>query len=235
MDAPLASTSALPLSGTEDPHSAVSAPLDVETTNWNAVKIIAAQHHIPISLVESIRDTVTTQSAKHADNHDFGADTPFHISAARLETGRVVFRFRSRQPASTLHPDFGSSDARQFAAANYHDGMPRSSSSGAIFTQPQSDPIDSTASTHKSNISSSLLRMTGNLSLKNSRSIPVLRRKPSATFGPSPFANVGSEAGSSGGASPAFTSTLADHNLKAQHCRSLRLLGQDPVNIPMLI
>lgn len=159
--------------------AAAPANLDVETTNWNAVKILAVQHYIPISLLEATRDAVSNHPAKYAASHDFGAETPFHITAARLDSGRVVFRFRSRHSALTQTLDFGSPDSRPFATA---DGMPRSSSSGAVFTQPESH----SAEPQKANLGSSLFRKTGNLSLKQSKSIPVLRRKPSSSLN-SPF------------------------------------------------
>ncbi|KAJ1595343.1 hypothetical protein NDA14_002258 [Ustilago hordei] len=177
MESPYASTSAMP---TLLQHSAGSAHLDVETTNWNAVKILAVQHQIPLRLLEATREAVSAQPEKYAPSHDFGAATSLHITAARLESGRVIFRFRSRQLAFVSTSDIGLTDSRPFAAGTIQpDRMPRSSSSGAIFTQPQSDAIDNTPASQKLN---SLFRKTGNLSLKHSKSIPVLRRKASAAF-----------------------------------------------------
>ncbi|KAJ1025834.1 hypothetical protein NDA16_002460 [Ustilago loliicola] len=173
------------------PNFTASAPLDVETTNWNAVKILAVQHQIPLRLLEATRDAIAAQPEKYAASHDFGAETPFQITAARLESGRVVFRFRSRQLAATSSAHSGLTDSRPFAAVQ-PDGMPRSSSSGAIFTEPLSDAMDNTPASQKLN---SLFRKTGNLSLKHSKSIPVLRRKASAAFAAPTF--VGQDAGPS--------------------------------------
>ena len=209
MDAPVASTSAMPTAGTAATQG--TAPLDVETTNWNAVKILAAQHQIPLHVLEATRDAVAAQPAQFPANHDFGASTPLHITAVRLDTGRVVFRFRSRQPAIMPFWESGSPDALSFAASpaatTQLDGMPRSSSSGAIFTQPNTDSTDAPAP--KSNLSSSLFRKTGNLSLKHSRSIPVLRRKASATFAPPAFA--GADTVPSGSTAQSHFSTAAAH------------------------
>lgn len=207
MDVPLASTLALPTASTSSiAAGAGTAPLDVETTNWNAVKILAAQNQIPLSLLEATRDAVAAQPDKYSSKHDFGAETPFQITAVRLDTGRIVFRFRSRQATPTPFPEFGLADARPFAVDSQQEGMPRSSSSGAIFTQPPSDSSVDVAAP-KNNLSTSLFRKTGNLSLKHSRSIPVLRRKASATFAAPTFG--GAESGLSGSTAHAPFSTAA--------------------------
>ncbi|CDS00952.1 uncharacterized protein SPSC_04849 [Sporisorium scitamineum] len=180
--------------------SNVAAPLDVETTNWNAARILAAQHQIPLETLEAIRDAVAAQSSNYSADHDFGAETPLHI-AARLDTGRVVFRFRSRPSATTS----------SLPPASQHEGMPRSSSSGAVFSQPQPDSADTPQPAPKINLTNSLFRKTGNLSLKHSKSIPVLRRKASATFTPPAFS--GADAVASGSAGDGRDSTSADHPL----------------------
>lgn len=187
--------SAVPILSSGHPTPA----LDVETTNWNAVKIFAVQHQIPLKLLENIRDDVFAEPAKYAADHDFGTETPYHINAACIDTGRVVFRFRSRQS------HLGASDARSSAALP-HDGMPRSNSSGAIFSQPPADSADTFQPVTKVNLANSLFRKTGNLSLKHSKSIPVLRRKASAHFAPVPSTTVAS---SSASAEPATSSMLA--------------------------
>ncbi|PWY99233.1 ras GEF [Testicularia cyperi] len=155
------------LSPTQQARSLPSEPIDVETTNWNAVKILASQHGIDSASLDQIRTAV---AASDDPSRDFGVDTPFHITALRLENGRVVYRFRSRD-AFPAHS--GSSDrAAQLDSAISEFGVPRSSSSGAVF--PHHDPASGSFS--------SLLRMTGNLSLKQSKSIPVLRRKASGNL-----------------------------------------------------
>lgn len=220
MDAPIASTSAMPATS---PYttSAASAPLDVETTNWNAVKILAVQHQIPLSLLESTRDAVAAQPEKYAASHDFGAETPFHITAARLGSGRIIFRFRSRQATSASASDFGLITDSRPSAAIQPDGMPRSSSSGAIFTQPQSDVADNTPASQKLN---SLFRKTGNLSLKHSKSIPVLRRKASAAFAAPAF--VGQDAGPSNGAT--------NSSLPTAPASAASPFGDSPSHVPAL-
>ena len=182
MDAPnTASSSAVPI-----PSSSTIAPLDVETTNWNAVRILAIQHQISLELLEGIRDAVTSQPAKYTVDHDFGTGTAFHITASRLDTGRVVFRFRSRSSAASSKSDFGTNDIG-LSAASQREPMPRSSSSGAILSQPEPDSTDALQPAPKLNLTNSLFRKTGNLSLKHSKSIPVLRRKASATLAPFSF------------------------------------------------
>ncbi|CBQ69483.1 conserved hypothetical protein [Sporisorium reilianum SRZ2] len=194
-----ASSSAVPTASSSN----AAAALDVETTNWNAVRILADQHHIPLQALETIRDAVAAQPAMYTADHDFGADTPLHITAARLETGRVVFRFRSRPAAS----------AAFLPPATQREGMPRSSPSGAVFSQPPPDSTDTLQPAPKINLTNSLFRKTGNLSLKHSRSIPVLRRKASTTFAP-PSSN-GADAVASGRAAPGRDSTSADGPLSA--------------------
>ncbi|SNX86359.1 uncharacterized protein MEPE_05068 [Melanopsichium pennsylvanicum] len=186
--------------------AATAAPLDVETTNWNAVKILAAQHHIPLNLLEATRDAVSSQFAQYPDHHDYGAQTPLHITAVRLDTGRVVFRFRSRHLVSATASGIGS-----LGTATQHNGMPRSSSSGTNFTPLSSDAVDSP---QQSNLSGSLFRRTGNLSLKHSRSIPVLRRKASSTLIPA-FSHV--EAGASGSTAHAPLAFGAGNALEDPH------------------
>ncbi|KAI3491118.1 hypothetical protein L1887_44516 [Cichorium endivia] len=180
MDAHPANASAALASSTS--QLAAPAPIDVETTNWNAVKILAVQHDIPLALLESIRDTVTADPTADFTSHDFGLTTPLEITAVRLDSGRVGFRFRSRRPdpaaaATTLSPQ----PAKPLALPALQHGIPRSSSSGAVWTPDPSDPTPIPA---KANLSAGLFRRTGNLSLKHSKSIPVLRRKASGVLAP---------------------------------------------------
>ncbi|ETS65439.1 hypothetical protein PaG_00173 [Moesziomyces aphidis] len=180
MDAHPANASAALASSTS--QLAAPAPIDVETTNWNAVKILAVQHDIPLALLESIRDTVTADPTADFTSHDFGLTTPLEITAVRLDSGRVGFRFRSRRPdpaaaATTLSPQ----PAKPLALPALQHGIPRSSSSGAVWTPDPSDPTPIPA---KTNLSAGLFRRTGNLSLKHSKSIPVLRRKASGVLAP---------------------------------------------------
>ncbi|KAJ9474441.1 Guanine nucleotide exchange factor LTE1 [Pseudozyma hubeiensis] len=204
-EASVAGPSAIPITSI----STAVSPVDVETTNWNAVKIFAVQHQLSLRLLEAARDAVIAQPAEHTENHDFGSDTPYHITVARLDTGRVIFRFRSRQSR------LDQSDAQPSTMAQ-HEGMPRSSSSGAIFTRPPPDSPDAHQPVPKMNLANTLLRKTGNLSLKHSRSIPVLRRKASANLAPASSPNTA--ASSSGGAPPPATnSTLADNLLSHTH------------------
>ncbi|TKY88618.1 hypothetical protein EX895_002607 [Sporisorium graminicola] len=195
----VASSSAVPTASSGN----VTAALDVETTNWNAVRILADQHHLPLDALQAIRDTVATQPTKYAADHDFGRDTPLHITATRLDTGRVVFRFRSRPTASTS----------ALPPVSQRDGIPRSSSSGAVFPQPQSDSVDTLQPVPKTNLTNSLFRKPGNLSLSHSKSIPVLRRKASTSFA-SPAFN-GGDTVASGSTAYGRNSASAEQSLGA--------------------
>ncbi|CEH16780.1 Ras1 guanine nucleotide exchange factor [Ceraceosorus bombacis] len=101
---------------------ASSAP-DVETTNWNAVKLLATKYGIYLrpyeeeeaaaaAAVASAQASSSTSSSVHpssfvssdataTDELDYGRGTPFRITAKRIEGGRTVYRFKYRNdPAS---------------------------------------------------------------------------------------------------------------------------------------
>jgi hypothetical protein len=137
--------------------SAPSAAPDVETTNWNAVKLLAAKHGIhlrpyeePASSTEAHDGAVTAHDA--AEEQDLGAGTPFRITAKRLEGGRIIYRFKYRGDAPAAAP--------APAAA-----MPKSHSETAgLASLAQRGPEGADAADAKPR-----------KNLKGSRSIPTLR------------------------------------------------------------
>ncbi len=83
---------------------AAPAPIDVETTNWNAVKILAVQHDIPLALLESIRDTVTADPTADFTSHDFGLTTPLRSPpSTRLWPRRLSIPLSSSRPRRSCY------------------------------------------------------------------------------------------------------------------------------------
>jgi GDP/GTP exchange factor required for growth at low temperature len=71
---------------------------DVETTNWNAVKLLATQYGIRLPPLKEIKASAPTCSrpGEGVEVEDLGVGTPFKITAQAIDGGKIVYRFKSR-------------------------------------------------------------------------------------------------------------------------------------------
>ncbi|UZJ52982.1 hypothetical protein CBS101457_002302 [Exobasidium rhododendri] len=96
--------------------SLVDSIPDVETTNWNAVKLLATKYGIQLRSLDEIKiaritsrvqdaslgdgqdvtPAVEGQDGSEEDVEDLGIGTPFMITARAVEGGRVIYRFKWR-------------------------------------------------------------------------------------------------------------------------------------------
>jgi GDP/GTP exchange factor required for growth at low temperature len=96
---------------------------DVETTNWNAVKLLATQYGIQLRPLEEIQaSSFTCASSADAANRgievaDLGVGTPFKITAQTGEGGRVVYRFKWRGKDDTAELASGDRDEFEFGSS----------------------------------------------------------------------------------------------------------------------
>ncbi|PWN26309.1 ras GEF [Jaminaea rosea] len=135
----------------------MSAPLeafadipDVETTNWNAVKLLASKHGIQLRSYAEERERLRSEADHDGDDSssaalDLGVGTPFRITAQPIEGGRIKYQFKAREGS----------------------GMTPSSSTGSISSQ--TGAADSGGSSSRK----------GFAQLAGSKSIPALRNRPS--------------------------------------------------------
>ncbi|EPQ30748.1 uncharacterized protein PFL1_01649 [Pseudozyma flocculosa PF-1] len=162
-------------------------PSDVETTNWNAVKMLASKYGITLKSAAEVQSSAVARAQRAedqgtpdeaADTEDLGVGTPFEIIATKLEGGRFIYRFkwRGRGTPPSLAPAGGPSTGNGPGPGPGQEGgadtdlpfVPRSISSGAIVGGKES-------------AAAARFRKSGSFMLKSSRSIPVLRGNRSAT------------------------------------------------------
>lgn len=160
---------------------------DVETTNWNAVKILASKYGIHLRSYEeekaerqethwdgfspgnSLFPPSAAGQGQEGDQIDLGPGTPFRITARPVEGGRIVYRFTSRERPVAAHE---SNEASLRPA-----GMTPSSSAGSLF------PSDETSANSPLGTKGAPEAKRGGLmTLAASRSIPALRNRPSNGF-----------------------------------------------------
>ncbi|KAN0065486.1 Guanine nucleotide exchange factor lte1 [Thecaphora frezii] len=170
-------------------------PSDVETTNWNAVKMLASKYGITLKSAAEVQSSAAArvqqaedgeaQAGESVDSDDLGVGTPFEITATKLEGGRFIYRFKWRGHAAisgSTEADHYGADLRQGRPSAEDEGtsssfsMPRSVSSGAVII---GKPF---GREEPGLLGQNRFRKSGNLMLKSSRSIPVLRGKSGPTY-----------------------------------------------------
>lgn len=77
--------------------------VDVETTNWNAVKLLATRYGVELKSPEEMRDSYRklhensdVEGCSEFLEEDLGIGTPFQITAVPVNGNRTVYRFKSR-------------------------------------------------------------------------------------------------------------------------------------------
>lgn len=133
-------------------HDFTDAP-DVETTNWNAVTLLASKYGIQLRSYAEERERLRSDEGDDASSSsssalDLGVGTPFRITAQPIEGGRIKYQFKLREKS----------------------GMTPSSSTGSIASQASADAGPSAG------------RKGGLMHLATSKSIPALRNRPSNAF-----------------------------------------------------
>lgn len=145
------------------------AGADVETTNWNAVKLLATKYGIQLRSLEEIqasRHAIASMSPQEREEQgmergdseeDLGVGTPFMITARTMEGGRVVYRFKWREGDGT--------------------GLGQSSCSRGEVDEGTEAGYDPGSDSPSSSFgrSAGKRRQTSSRTLKTKRSIPVLR------------------------------------------------------------
>lgn len=146
---------------------------DVETTNWNAVKLLARQYGIQLRPLEEIQASSSTCASssdaanKDTEVADLGVGTPFKITAQTGEGGRVVYRFKWRGKEETA--ELNTSDGDDFEVG----------SSGTGYDPGSDSPSSSWG--RKAGQRKQLSTRT----LKTARSIPLLQMMSSMPSGSS--------------------------------------------------
>lgn len=160
---------------------AAEAIPDVETTNWNAVKLLATKYGIVLKSPDEIRAalrshkrTASTQSAKGSEQkpkeeqeeeeEDLGLGTPFKIIARPNPDGRQIYHFTARKESGNgaVHWDLGKGGAsvdEEADEAGYDPGPDSPSSS----------------------VRKSRRKHPSNRTLRMARSIPALRALHAST------------------------------------------------------
>ncbi|PWN50433.1 hypothetical protein IE53DRAFT_362372 [Violaceomyces palustris] len=186
------------------PFSDRSNVSDVETTNWNAVKMLASKYGITLRSCEDLQGSVGVGSGSQMvlgrgggdastgeklgqsedEPEDLGVGTPFTITATRLEGGRIIYRFKWRGGAM--------SEATKAANSPGNDGEQRKTQRAG----PMNTRQDESSTETSPGLGASKAQQGGNifrkssagLMLKGSRSIPALKTKSSNLFHRNPSA-----------------------------------------------
>lgn len=164
---------------------------DLETTNWNAVKLLASKHGIHLRSYEEEREerrqhrvdqqlespSVDSDPTEITDvDTDLGVGTPFRITARHVQNGRVIYTFKWRGPDVAAA---AAKDGIRSTSAGSGVRIPSSSSHGSMSGISNSDAEDDFNPPFHPDASKSSGKKSNFMSLAASRSIPALRSKPS--------------------------------------------------------